>query len=118
MAFSRKTFSGQTLTMVINNFVSLDIPNNCVLIQFYPSFVNGTPADEQFGYVQITQSGDTPSTGLAFVFPMQLSFTFDLLVSVPRRTENLVLNFRSVFNDGGAPRLETVRVGFTMKSGF
>jgi len=118
LAFSRKTFSGQALTMVTNNFVSLNIPDNCVLIQFYPTFAVGTPNNEKFGYMQITKSGDTPSTAIALIFPFQLSFTIDLMVSTPRRTDNLVLNFQSLFHSGGSPRLETVRVGFTMKSGF
>jgi len=118
LAFSRKTFSGQTLSMVLNNFVSLDIPDNAVLIQWYPTWASGTSSANLFGYVQITNTGDTPSTSTAMVFPQQLSFTIDLLVSVPRRSQNLVINFKSFSNDGANPYLSEVRLGFTMKSGF
>lgn len=118
MAFVRKTFSGQTVNMVLNNFVSVNIPDNAVTIQWYPTWANGTATADLFGFVQITNSGVSPSTSTALVFPQQLSFTIDLLVSVPRRSKDLVISFKSFSNDGANPYLTDVRLGFTMKSGF
>ena len=115
LAFSPKTYSGDTLNLVGLLFSEIDVPDNAVLIQWYPEYITGTP---QLGYLSMYLDGESPDISRSLIFGNNLSYTIALNFSVPRRSKSIKIGFRSYALSGVNSILDSVKVSFTMKSGF